>query len=503
MLTLDWDGKDEAKKKSSEIPLRLLDFDSSLSCGDRDSANIIVQGDNLDALKSLLPFYRGQVKCIYIDPPYNTGSAFEHYNDNYPHSDWLSMMYPRLELLREFLSADGSIWISIDDDEAHYLKVVCDEIFDRKNFVADVIWEKKYSPQNDAKWLSDSHDFILVYAKNKETWRPNLLPRTDEMNARYRNPDNDPRGLWKPDNALRKDIQPSGLFTIQTPSGRLCNPAAGASWRFSQQKFKEMVEDNRIWFGKNGNNIPAIKRFLSEVQQGTVSKTIWKREEVGDNQDAKKEVKEFNSEDVFTTPKPERLIQRILTLATNEGDLVLDSFLGSGTTAAVAHKMNRHYIGIEMGEQAITHVVPRLQKVIEGEQGGISKSVNWQGGGSFNFYKLGETLCDEFGIINTKVTFHHLAAFIWFSATKMPYLEQKNSPLIGVYDGIAYYLLYNGILGDKRPNGGNVLTKKVLSILPLHYGKKIIYGEACRIGDNFLQENDIIFRQIPKEIDFR
>ena len=199
--------------------------------------------------------------------------------------------------------------------------------------------------------------------------------------------------------------------------------------------------------------------------------------------------------------KPEILIKTILKHFSNEGDLVLDSFLGSGTTVAVAHKMKRRYIGIEMGEQAITHVVPRLQKVIEGEQGGISKSVNWQGGGSFNFYKLGETLCDEFGIINTKVTFHQLAAFIWFGATKMPYLEQKNSPLIGVYNGIAYYLLYNGILGDKRPNGGNVLTKKVLSMLPLHYGEKIIYGEACRIGNNFLQENKIIFRQIPKEIE--
>src|SRR5690606_15695486 len=277
---------------------------------------------------------------------------FEHYDDGIEHSLWLSLMRPRLELLRNLLAEDGSIWISIDDDECHYLKVLCDEVFGRRNFVSNVIWEKKYSPQNDAKWLSDSHDHILVYAKNKEIWRPNLLPRTEEMNARYKNPDNDPRGPWKAGDLLRKDVQKSGLYEIITPSGRKCFPPAGRSWRVPEYRFKEMVEDNRIWFGKDGNNIPSIKRFLSEVKEGVVSKTIWFRTEVGDTDESAKEIKALFPKAPFATPKPERLIERILFLGTNPGDLVLDSFLGSGTTAAVAHKMGRRWIGIELGEHA-------------------------------------------------------------------------------------------------------------------------------------------------------
>ena len=300
-----------------------------------------IQGDNLIALRALLPFYKGKVKCIYIDPPYNTGSAFAHYDDNLEHSQWLSIMLPRLQLLRQFLSDDGSIWVSIDDDEQAYLKVILDEIFGRQNFVSSVIWEKKFSPQNDAKWLSDSHDFILVYAKNKESWRPNLLPRTDEMNARYKNPDNDPRGPWTSGDCSVKTYSANNDYPITTPSGRVVNPPAGYCWRFSRNSFAEMVADNRIWFGEKGDNVPRVKRFLSDVKQGITAMTIWKHTDVGHNQDAKKEVKEFNSVSVFDTPKPERLIERVLTLSTSPGDLVLDSFLGSGTTAAVAHKMGR------------------------------------------------------------------------------------------------------------------------------------------------------------------
>ena len=315
-------------------------------------------------------------------------------------------MRDRLELLRSLLSDDGSIWISIDDDESHYLKVLCDEVFGRMNFVANVIWEKKYSPQNDAKWLSDSHDHILVYAKKKDIWRPNLLPRTIEMDKRYKNPDSDPRGAWKSSGLDVKTYSAAYDYPISTPSGRVVNPPAGACWRMSKERLQEMIKDNRIWFGTDGSNVPSIKRFLSEVKQGLVSKTIWVRGEVGDNQEAKKEVKEFNSDDVFTTPKPERLIQRILVLATNPGDLVLDSFLGSGTTAAVAHKMGRCWIGIELGEHCHTHCIPRLKKVIDGEDpGGITKAVNWKGGGGFRYYRLGPSLIveDEWGnpVINS------------------------------------------------------------------------------------------------------
>lgn len=352
-----------------------------------------------------------------IDPPYNTGSAFEHYDDNLEHSQWLNLMCPRLEILKNLLADNGSIWISIDDDEQAYLKVLCDEIFGRFNFVCNVIWEKKYSPQNDAKWLSDSHDFIMVYAKSKNVWRPNLLPRTAEMNARYKNPDNDPRGEWKAGDCSVKTYTASCDYPIKTPSGRIINPPAGYCWRFSKEKFAELVADNRIWFGTDGNNVPAVKRFLSDVKQGMTAMTIWKYTEVGHNQDAKKEVKAFNSESVFSTPKPERLIERVLTLATNEGDLVLDSFLGSGTTCAVAHKMGRKYIGIEMGDHAYTHCKKRLDMVISGEdKGGISKSVNWTGGGGYRFYELAPTLIntDEFGeyVINPEYSAEMLAGAV-------------------------------------------------------------------------------------------
>ncbi len=391
-LELTWIGKDEQPR----LEPRILIEDPERSYGDKNSGNMLIHGDNLLALKALEQDFAGEIKCACIDPPYNTGNAFEHYDDGLEHSIWLSLIKPRIEMLHRLLSNDGTLWISIDDDESHYLKVLCDEIFGRKNFVNNVIWEKKYSPQNDAKWLSDSHDHILVYAKNKEIWRPNFLPRTEEANARYKNLDNDPRGLWKSSGLDAKRLTPKDVYPITTPSGRVVYPPKGACWRVSREKFKELVMDNRIWFGPEGNNVPSIKRFLSDVQEGMVSKTIWFREEVGDNQEAKKEIKDLHETEVFTTPKPERLIQRILTLATNEGDLVLDSFLGSGTTAAVAHKMGRKWIGIELGEHAHTHCLPRLKKVVDGtDQGGISKSVNWQGGGGFKYYYLAPSLLKE------------------------------------------------------------------------------------------------------------
>jgi adenine-specific DNA-methyltransferase len=395
-LELTWPGKDERFNPEPRILLE----DKEKSYGDAESGNMLIHGDNLLALKALEQDYAGKVKCIYIDPPYNTGNAFEHYDDGLEHSIWLSLMRDRLEILKRLLSEDGSIWISLDDNEQAYCKVLCDEIFGRPNFVCNVIWQKKFSPSNDAKWLSDNHDFIIVYAKNKQVWYPNLLPRSNEMNERYKNPDNDSRGAWTSGDCSVKTYSASCDYPITTPSGRIVNPPAGYCWRFSQTKFEELVKDNRIWFGKDGNGVPRIKRFLSDVQDGIVPLTIWTHQEVGHNQDAKKEVKEFNSKDVFATPKPEKLIHRILHLATNPNDLVLDSFLGSGTTAAVAHKMGRRWIGVEMGNHVYTHCIPRLHKVINGEdQGGITKAVNWQGGGGFKFYELASSLIvkDKYG----------------------------------------------------------------------------------------------------------
>ncbi len=398
-LELTWIGKDVRPQLEPRILLE--DPEKSCTAAHRVSDddifdNRLIFGDNLLALKALESEFAGKVKCIFIDPPYNTGSAFTHYDDGVEHSIWLGLMRDRLEILRNLLSNDGSIWITIDDNEAHYLKVMCDEIFGRVNFVVNAIWQKKYSPQNDAKWLSDNHDHILIYAKNKELWRPNLLPRSDDMNARYRNPDNDPRGVWKPADFSVKTYSKNNDFPIETPSGRIINPPKSRCWSTSESKFKELCDDNRIWFGESGGNVPSLKKFLSEVKDGSTAMTIWLYSEVGHNQDAKKEVKEFNQTSVFDTPKPEKLLQKIITLATSPNDLVLDSFAGSGTTGAVAHKMGRRWIMIELGEHCHTHIIPRIQKVINGEdQGGISKTVNWKGGGGFRYYRLAPSLLEK------------------------------------------------------------------------------------------------------------
>ncbi len=512
MPLLDWLNKQDAVRTVQKVPYRLLEAVPELSAGDANAENLLIQGDNLEALKALLPLYAGKVKCIYIDPPYNTRSAFAHYDDNLEHSLWLSLMYPRLELLRELLAEDGSIWVSIDDNEAHYLKVMMDEVFGRGNFVANVVWQKKASPQANSVWLSDSHDHIICFAKNKDAWRPKLLKRTELADARFSNPDNDPRGVWTSGDftisltggqrgaQFAKTGQSNNLFEITTPSGRKLWPTKGRCWGTTEERFLELCKDNRIWFGENGSNVPRIKRFLSEVQDGIVCTTIWLRSEVGDNQTSKKEVMVFNQEDVFSTPKPESLIERILDVATNPNDLILDSFLGSGTTAAVAHKMGRRYIGIEMGEHAQTHCQPRLKKVVEGEQGGISQAVNWQGGGGFHYFRLGETIFDEYGSIHHNVRFAALAAHIWFCETRVPLAKPADTPLLGVHDNTAYYLLYNGILGDRRPQSGNVLTQAVLDGLPVHDGRKIIYGEASRFQKARLEAESIVFKQIPYDV---
>lgn len=395
-LELTWIGKDQ------EINLepRILVEVPEKSYGDKNTENMLIHGDNLLALKALEQDFTGKIKCIYIDPPYNTGSAFEHYDDNVEHSKWLSLMKSRLEILHNLLADDGSIWISIDSTESHYLKVLMDEIFGRKNFIDEVVWQRAYAPINLKKTLSRSHDIMLVYAKNNhDKYELNKLPRTLEQDSLYKNPDNDSRGVWQSDNLTVGPIIQDKLYEIITPSGRTVLPPAGRCWLFTKERFEEMKNDNRIWFGADGNNTPRLKRFLSEVKQGVTAMTLWLRNEVGDNQEAKREIKAFDFDTVFDTPKPERLIERVLTLGSNEGDLILDSFLGSGTTAAVAHKMGRKWIGIELGDHCYTHCEPRLQKVVDGtDQGGISKSVEWKGGGGYKFYELAPSLLkkDEF-----------------------------------------------------------------------------------------------------------
>lgn len=416
-LELTWYGKDQPIIVEPRI---LIENKALSNCSaDPDTENMLIHGDNLLALKALESKYAGKVKCIYIDPPYNTGSAFEHYDDNIEHSQWLNLMRPRLEIMRSLLSPDGSIWISIDDDEGHYLKILCDEVFGRNNFISTVIWEKKYTISNDAKWFSDNHDFILVYAKNKEIWRPNLLPRSDEMNKAYKNPDGHPKGVWKATPLHAKSGSETGKnFSYTFKNGVTWTPPAGTYPRFSAESLAAMDANDEIWFGKDGTAVPSRKTFLCDLRNtGVPPRTVWRFDDVGHNHEAREEVKAFNPDDPFATPKPERLIERIIALATNKGDLVLDSFLGSGTTAAVSHKMGRHYIGIEMGDHAYSHCKVRLDKVITGEdKGGISASVNWQGGGGYRFYELAPSLIiiDPFGefVINQDYDADMLAAAV-------------------------------------------------------------------------------------------
>lgn len=557
MPILEWLNKGEAVNVTKKLPYRILKANAELSYG-KQSENMIIKGNNLEALQALLPYYKGQVKCIYIDPPYNTGSAFEHYDDNLEHSTWLSMIYPRLELLRDLLSEDGSIWISIDDRESAYLKVICDEVFGRKNFVSAISWQRTYSPRNDAKGISSEAEQILVYSKNVG-WSPNKLPRTAKMDSKYKNPDND-IDLWRTSDAFAPSASTHQgmVYAIQHPiTGEMIYPYKNACWPLKQTEMlaimnewcnyelKDLDDDKeranvcgisvdeirkgvlgivlsdsleeakrkaqaiykrgqwpRFFFTKNGLGGIARKTYLKNTS-GKVVTNLWVYDETGHTDEAKKEVKIFNMDTVFATPKPERLIQRVIHVATNEGDLVLDSFLGSGTTCAVAQKMGRRYIGIEMGEHAITHCVPRMKAVIDGEQGGISKAINWNGGGGYTFYDLGETIFDENGNINKQVDFKTLASHVWFTETKTPLANYEKSPLLGIYNGVAYYLLFNGILGDKKPDGGNVLTQKVLDSLPVYEGKKIIYGEATRMNSEKLKTNNIVFKQTPYDVKAR
>lgn len=507
MPLLRWLTRDKDINAAAHAPYRLLEEVAKHSHGDRDAGNMLIQGDNQDALKALHPYYAGKVKCIYIDPPYNTGAAFEHYDDNLEHTQWLSMMYPRLELLREFLSDDGSIWVSIDNRQGHYLKVLMDEIFGRKCYVTTCIWQQRTTREN-RKVFSEDAEYIHVYAANPAKFKAtrNKLMLTLAVRARYKNHDNDPRGPWQSVSANAQDGHATDdqFYDYRAPNGKLHKLPAGRCWLYTEPRMNEEVAKNNIWFGKKGNGVPRIKKFLDEDAAGLVPETLWLAKEVGTNDSAKKEiVKMALSDDVFDTPKPESLISRIIHIATNPYDMVLDSFLGSGTTAAVAHKMGRRYIAIEMGDHAITHCVPRLQKVIDGEQGGISQAVDWKGGGGFRFYRLGAPVFDETGHLSESVRFAPLAAHLWFVLTGIPYKGRANSPFLGSHEGVGYYLLYNGILGDKRPNGGNVLTGKILANLPPHDGEKIIFGEGCRLSAERLEAERIKFRQIPYEIKAR
>ncbi len=503
MPTLNWLTRKEDIKASGQVPYRILETAGKGVYGDLNNSNLLIQGDNLAALKALIPFYAGKVKCVFIDPPYNTQSAFTHYDDNLEHSQWLSLLYPRLELLRELLSEDGSIWITLNDNEVHYLKVVMDEIFGRKNMITNVIWHSTKSVTSTAI-ISAAHTNILLYFKKREYWVHNRTEfRLPESGEGFSNPDNDPRGPWKADPFQVGGWRPNQQYEITNPKTRkVYRPNHGSSWKNDYKKFEILMQDGRIIFGATGDAGPQRKRFLSDAKKrGRVATTLWN--DVDTTTNGTQHSKQlFGNDNAFTNPKPEKLLQRIMQLATNDNDLVLDSFLGSGTTAAVAHKMNRRWIGIEIGEHAQTHCIPRLEKVIAGEQGGISKVVTWQGGGGFRFLRLGKEIFMPDGSINPQITFAVLAAHLWFAETHTPYNGKGKSPFLGIHDGIGYALLYNGILQDKKTNGGNILTATTLAKIrkdaPAGFaGKVMVYANGCRFGKARMQTENLECKQLP------
>ena len=539
MPTLDWIGKQAVVNHHREVPYRLVHCDSDLSAGSKESDNLIVQGDNLEALRALLPYYAGRVKCIYIDPPYNTGNEGWVYNDNVNspemrqwlgevvgkeaedlsrHDKWLCMMYPRLRLLREFLREDGVIFVSIGDDAFHHLRDILDELFSSKNFLENVIWQKSYAPRSSAKHFSSSHEYILGYCKDINRFSLNSLPRTEKQNSVYKD-DGDPRGPWRPNNLAARNYYSKGSYPITCPGGRVIDgPPKGSYWRVSEEKFWELDADNRIYWGKDGNNVPAPKIFLSEVSEGRTPETIWEYGDVGHSQEAKKEVISIldfgDTDEVFVTPKPVRLVKQIIGLCSNPGDLVLDSFAGSGTTGHAVLDLNkadggnRQFILVEMEEKIASDVTAeRLRRAINGyDKGGdSSKPVDGLGGG-FRFCRLGDPLFDEFGDVANSVTFPDLAAHIFFSETGVPIPYRAQSEFLGMHQDRAVYLLFDEINREvPHEAAGNVLTPDRLDALPPpsedFEGTRVVYAEGCTVSADRLKFAGVTFKQIPYQVD--
>lgn len=515
MPVLNWIGKDAVVNHDKCVPFRLLKKNKSKSVG--NSENLIIEGDNLEALKALLPHYQNKIKCIYIDPPYNTGNEKWVYNDNVNspkiqkwlgktvgkqdedltrHDKWLCMMYPRLKLLKELLSDDGIIFISIDDDEHNNLETILKEIFGEENFIANIVWQKVYSPKNQSKRISIDHEYVVSYAKNIENAHFNLLPRTEKMDKAYKNPDNDPRGDWKPGDLIANEERTNGHYEVTSPSGKVFNSPSGKHWAVSETKMQELIKDNRVWFGKNGDAIPSVKQFLNEVQQGRKASTLFFYQEAGHTDEAKKELIELfeQSDDLFPTPKPTRLIKQILRLSGTKNDIILDSFAGTGTTAQAVLQLNkedegnRKFILVEIEPEICKKITSeRVKKVIEG-YGDIPGI-----GGGFQYAVLDKRLFNSDGRINETCTFEELASYVYFTETKTILNTKKiNKTLLDVYNDTEYHLIFNGI-------GKNSLDREFLISLDRHKNK-IIYADKCTLDDSLLEKYNTIFKQIPYEV---
>ena len=492
--------------------------------------NLIVEGDNLAALKALMPTYHGKVKCIYIDPPYNTGNEGWAYNDNVNspmmqdwlgkvvdredltrHDKWCCMMLPRLKLLRELLRDDGAIFVSIDDNEVHRLRCLMDEVFGEENFVATTVWQKVFSPKNTAKYFSEDHDFIVVYARDIEHWTPNLLKRGDRAIARYKNPDNDPRGPWSSSDLTARNFYSSGTYEVTSPSGKKFKPSVGNYFRVAPEKFINLDANGRIWWGPDGNSMPRLKRYMSDVKKGVVPQTLWFHSDVGHTQDAKKEllsVLDFEkSEDVFNTVKPTTLVRRILQIATDRDSIVLDSFAGSGTTAHAVLAVNkedggnRRFVLVECENYVDSITAERVRRVIKGVPSAKDKALEAGLGGTFSYFKLGRPMRQESLLDGSNLPdYERLAAYIFFTATGEEFEPSKldrKTWFIGrsrVYD---VFLIYEP---DVEQLKDMALTLDVARELPGTSRNRLVFAPAKYLDPEFLHQYRITFQQLPFQI---
>ena len=526
MPTLEWIGKDKVVNHHQEVPYRALERQYSYDeagqhAEDNGSENMIIHGDNLEALKALLPRYEGKVKCIYIDPPYNTGNEGWVYNDNVNdpkikkwlgevvgkegedlsrHDKWLCMMYPRLKLLRRLLAEDGAIFISIDDVEVANLKLLCNEIFGQNNHVATFIWQKRYAP--DARTaISDAHEFILCYARNPEQFKNSrhLLPLGEAQTKQFSNPDNDPRGPWKADNFTAPGYRPNQMYEITLPSGRVVTPPQGRCWRVTKPGFEQFVADKRMVYGNNGDGAPAVKRFLAEMP-GMVPWTWWNHEEVGHTQEGNKQLAGIMGKAVFDYPKPARLIERIVQIASDPNSIILDSFAGSGTTAHAVLNMNkadggdRKFILVEMMDYADSITAERVKRVIDGY--GEGKKAVEGTGGNFSYYELGPVLLLPDGNLNEEVGAQKIREYVYYMETKepLPSEHSEDEPyFMGLCRNTAYYFYY-------ERERVTTLDHVFLATVQTKAEGYTIYADLCAISQETLRKYNITFKKIPRDI---
>ncbi|WP_339622528.1 site-specific DNA-methyltransferase [uncultured Winogradskyella sp.] len=524
MPTLNWIGKEKVINHHQDVPYKTLEPQYTFTNGKESKAatseNKIIHGDNLEALKSLLPEYEGKIKCIYIDPPYNTGNEGWVYNDNVSdpklkkwlgkvvgkesedlsrHDKWLCMMYPRLKLLHKLLANDGAIFISIDDNEHANLKLICDEIFGESNLVGNLIWQRTFASKNDAKFYSSEHEYVLNYAKAINNFRLNDLPRTSKQNDRYKNPDNDERGPWTSTDLLRMEHRENSVYTITTPKGKKFTPKPGTSWRHPEKEMLELIANNEVSFGSNGTAKPRRKRFLKDVKDGIVAQTIWKHEEVGHTQEAKQSLKRIldESQNFFATPKSVGLVERIIKISSDKNDIILDSFAGSGTTAHAVLNLNkedsgnRKFILVEMEDYANTITAERVKRVING-YGEDKKAVEGTGG-DFTYYELGEPLFLDNGFLNEDIALDKILEYVWYSEAKASFLKPKEDYLLGAKNDTAYYFYY-------QKDSITTLDESFLRSIKTKASQYIIYADNCLLNQSIMDKYNIVFKKIPRDI---